>query len=61
MQVKLIEDKLKDIGLKQLAFGKSRDGATWVILVESTDIARLNAIVWEAFFSAMQYVADKKC
>jgi len=61
MQVKLIEDKLKDIGLKQLAFGKSRDGATWVILVESTDIARLNAIVWEAFLSAMQYVADKKC
>lgn len=53
-QVEILQQGFDKMNIKQLAFGKSKDGATWVILVESTDIKMLQTYLTAAFILALE-------
>jgi hypothetical protein len=48
-EVTLVREKLREAGITELGFGKSGDGYSWVILVESVDTDRLFEMVWECY------------
>lgn len=43
---------LQDSGIAELGFATSASGSTWVILVASTEVKKLEDMVWNAFWAA---------
>jgi len=52
-QIDITRFLLKKEGIDELAFATSLDAATWVLLVSSTEISLLNAMIWGAFEHAL--------
>src|SRR4051812_48219342 len=45
-EVEQVREKLRDVGIKELVFGKDSAGYSWAILLESDDADRLFEMVW---------------
>ena len=45
-EVELMRSYLKTHGIVELAFGKSRNGYSWALLVDSVDVELLDELVW---------------
>jgi len=59
-QVEIFEKAIEAKGLKKLAFAKSKEGVTWVVLVESSDINTLGALINDSFWHAYEeQIAEK--
>ncbi|WP_429181351.1 restriction endonuclease [Aeromonas salmonicida] len=53
-QVEIFENGIEKKGFNKLAFAKSKNGVTWVILVESNDINTLSAFIQASFMLALE-------
>tara|TARA_B100000965_G_scaffold351539_1_gene326193 strand:+ start:135 stop:1052 length:918 start_codon:yes stop_codon:yes gene_type:complete len=54
-QVENVRDSLRSRNLPERSFGKSDDGYTWVILVETEKVEELMDLVWCGFPGACQF------
>jgi hypothetical protein len=48
-EVEQVREKLREAGIKELAFGKDSDGYSWAILVDSDDADGLFEMVWGCY------------
>lgn len=48
-EVAMFRKKSSALSFKELGFGKSKDGYSWAILIDSSEVERLHELVWSCY------------